>query len=307
MKIAKYLYEQLVKIIGAECVQYPYNFNVIFSKPSLALAKKYQLMLRGETATICVLSNVTKKLIDQFINDLQLDREKTMNTTKPEYTIRTLTQDHQKSAIELFTKSFCDSEPITKHLDIKYNDYEIFAREVVQKAVKEGMSVVAVDSRNHVIACVFAEDIANPFMPTLTQYPKLKPIFALLEQLSEPFLMGKRFVKGKIAHVWIAIVNSEGRGKGLSTAIDMACATICMRKGYDFAYTEFTNEISEKILHHYKIYELCNSIDYNNFTYESQKPFQGLNGKASAYIIGIKPGIEIDSLPSCYSVTAKVL
>ncbi len=303
---AKYLYEQLAKILGPEHVQYPYNFNVIFSKPSLALAKKYQLMLRGETATICVLSNVTKRLIDQFINDLQLDREKTMNVTKPEYTICTLTVDHQKSTIDLFTKSFCDSEPITKHLNIKYNDYEAFAREVVQKAVKEGMSVVAIDSRNHVIACVLAEDIANPFKSNLAQYPKLKPIVMLLDRLSEPFLAGKTFLKGKIAHIWIAIVNAETRGKGLSTAIGMACATICMRKGYEFGYTEFTNEISEKILHHYKTYELCNIIDYNSFTYDGQKPFQGLHGKASAYIIAIKPGVEMDSLPACYSVTTKV-
>jgi hypothetical protein len=96
------------------------------------------------------------------------------------------------------------------------------------------------------------------------------------------------------------------RGKGVSTAVGMACATICMRKGYDFAYTEFTSEISQNILHHYKTYELCNSVEYNNFILDGQKPFQGLNGKASAYIIGIKPGIEIDSLPSCYSVTAHV-
>lgn len=303
---AQYLYEQLKKLLGPEHVQHPYNFNVIFARPSLALAKKYQLMLRGETATICVLSNVTKRLIDQFINDLQLDKEKTMNITKPEYTICTLTVDHQKSAIDLFTKSFCDSEPITKHLNIKYDDYEIFAKEVVQKAVKEGMSVVAIDSKNHVIAVVLAEDIANPFKPTVAQYPKLKPIFAVLDQLSEPFLAGKQFNKGKIAHIWIAIVNADIRGKGLSTAIGMACATICMRKGYEFAYTEFTNEISEKILHHYKLYELCNSIDYNTFTYEGQRPFQGLNGKASAYIIGVKPGVEFDALPSCYTVTTKV-
>lgn len=303
---AQYLYQQLVNILGVENVQYPFNFNVIFARPSLALAKKYQLMLRGETATICVLSNVTKRLIDQFINDLQLDREKTMNINKPEYTICTLTVDHQKSAIDLFTKSFCDSEPITKHLNIKYDDYEEFAKEVVHKAVKEGMSVVAIDSHNHVISCVIAEDIANPFTPNLALYPKLKPIFELVDQLSEPFLAGKQFIEGKIAHIWIAIVNPELRGKGLSTAIGMACATICMRKGYEFAYTEFTNEISENILHHYKLYELCHTINYNSFTYDGKKPFQGLNGKASAYIIGVKPGVEFDSLPSCYTVTTQV-
>ncbi|MCD6039826.1 MAG: hdc [Gammaproteobacteria bacterium] len=301
---AKYLYAQLVKILGPDQVEYPYNFNVIFSKPSLALSKKYQLMLRGETATICVLSNVTKELIDQFINDLQLDREMTMN--KLEYTICTLTVDHQKSAVDLFTKSFCDSEPITKYLGIKYDDYEVFAKEVVKKAVHDGMSIVAVDSHGRVIACAIAEDMADLFQPNLKQYPKLKPIFALLEQLSEPFLSGKKFIKGRVAHIWIAIVNVDYRGKGLSTAIDMACATICMRKGYDFAYAEFTNDISEKITHHYKIYQQCNSINYNEFTYDNQKPFKGLNGKAAAYIIGIKPGVEIDLLPSCYSVTTQV-
>ncbi len=305
-KNAKYLYEQLANVLGSENVKYPYNFNVIFSRPSLELAKKYQLMLRGETATICVLSNVTKPLIDQFINDLQLDREKVMTVTKPDYTICTLTVDHQKSAIDLFTKSFCDSEPITKHLNIKYEDYEDFARDVVHKAVKEGMSVVAINSRNHVIACVIAEDLAKPFEPTLSKYPKLKPIYSLLAQLSAPFLSDKKFIPGKIAHIWIAIVNPEYRGKGMSTAIGMACATICMRKGYEFAYTEFTNELSEKILHHYKVYELCNTIDYNTFTFEDKKPFQGLNGKASAYIIGIKPGVEMDMLPTCYTGTAKV-
>ncbi len=303
---AKYLYAELIRIIGPENVNFPYNFNVIFKKPSLALSKKYQLMLRGETATICVLSNVTKGLIDQFINDLQLDREMTMSINKPEYTICTLTIDHQKSAVDLFTKSFCDSEPITKHLNIQYRDYENFAKEVVRKAIQDGMSVVAVDQHNHVVACVIAEDLANPFEPMLAEYPKLKPIFALLDQLSEPFLTGKTFYKGKIAHIWIAIVSAAYRGKGLSTAIDMACATICMRKGYDFAYAEFTNDISEKITHHYKIYELCNSINYNDFTYEGQNIFKGLNGKAAAYIIGIKPGVELDSLPGCYSVKAQV-
>lgn len=304
---AHYLYEQLVKVLGPDKVEKPYNFNVIFAKPSLKLAKKYQLMLRGETATICVLSNVTKTLIDQFINDLQLDKENVMTVVKPDYTICTLTVDHQKSAIDLFTKSFCDSEPITKHLNIKYSDYEEFPREVVTKAIKDGMSVVALDSHNHVIACVIAEDMATPFTPTLSKYPKLKYIFSLLDALSKPFLSGKKFIPGKVAHIWIAIVNPEMRGKGLSTAIGMACATICMRKGYDFGYVEFTNEISEKIIHHYKTYELCNKIDYNSFTDDDgQRPYQGLNGKASAYIISIKPGVEMDMLPSCYSTTTKV-
>ena len=73
IEVAKYLRDRLVEIFGPNKVLYPYHFNVIFPRPSAALAKKYQLMLTGERATICVLTNVTKELVDHFIIDLKLD------------------------------------------------------------------------------------------------------------------------------------------------------------------------------------------------------------------------------------------
>ncbi len=73
---AKYLYDELVKVHGVDKVYYPFHFNVIFPKPSMDLAKKYQLMITGENATICVLSNVNTKLVDQFIQDVKLELEK---------------------------------------------------------------------------------------------------------------------------------------------------------------------------------------------------------------------------------------
>ena len=72
-KNANYLRDQLVAIFGADKVAYPFHFNVSFPRTSLTLAKKFQLMLTGETATICVLANVTKKLIDKFIAELKLE------------------------------------------------------------------------------------------------------------------------------------------------------------------------------------------------------------------------------------------
>jgi len=301
LAMARYLYKELVKIYGVEKVKYPYHFNVMFPRTSLTLAKKYQLMLTGETATICVLTNVTKQLIDQFIIDLQLDKENAMSMVKTDYKIVTLTDEHVKSAVDLFVKTFCDSEPITKHLNISYAEYEPFAREVIQKAVMEGLSVVALDKNNRVIACTIAEDITNPFSPNITHYPKLKPIFALLNKLDEPFLKDKKFLKGKIVHIWIALVDPTFRGKGLSTAIDMACADLAVRKGFDFAYAEFTNALSENITHHYSLAKMYNNIKFDEFNLGKERPFKGVKGGAAAYLIGIKPGIKIDSLKNCYT------
>jgi hypothetical protein len=114
-------------------------------------------------------------------------------------------------------------------------------------------------------------------------------------------MSGKKFIKGKITHIWIAIVDATVRGKGLSTAIDMACADLAVSKGYDFAYAEFTNAISEKITHHYNVYKLCGSIKYDEFKMENVQPFKGVKGGAASYIIGIKPNIALDSLARCYT------
>lgn len=324
---ARYLYEQLVEIFGADKVRYPFHFNVIFPKPSMALAKKYQLMLTGDVATICVLTNATKELINRFITDLKLElnlqpftKEKVMTktttttttttkststssaTTKTDYTIKPLGREHMQSASDLFIKTFCDLEPVTKHLGIQYHEYEPFALAVIQKAVKDGLSVVAVDKNNRVIACTIAEDIIDPFKPNIAHYPKMKPIFALIEKLSESFFKDKKFKKGKITHTWIAMVDKGYQGKGFSTEVDLACTNLAARKGYDFTYAEFTNDISEKIIHHYQVNKKIHEIAYDDFTFQGQNPFKGVKGGAATYILGIKPGVKIDSLESCYII-----
>lgn len=72
-KHADYVYKKLVELYGKDKVQYPYHFNIIFPKPSMDIAKKYQLMLTGDNATICILSNASIELLDRFVEDLKND------------------------------------------------------------------------------------------------------------------------------------------------------------------------------------------------------------------------------------------
>lgn len=301
---ARYLYRKLVNIYGVGRVKYLYHFNVNFPRPSMHLAKKYQLMLSGDIATICVLTNVTRGLIDRFTAELLIDKENSMLPTT-EYKIQGLTEEYIKPTIRLFTRAFCDSEPITRHLNIQYAEYEPFAREVVLKAMNDGLSRIAIDGQNHVVACCIAEDMADPFIPKLTHYSKLRPIFAILHQLSRPFLTDKVFIKGKIAHVWIAAVDPEHRGKKLSIAIDKATSDLLARRGYDFVYAEFTNELSERIIHQYNIFKRMNRIKYDDFVMEGGKPFAGVPGACASYVIVIRPGIKLDNLEQGYKVEEK--
>lgn len=322
-----YLRDRLIEIYGKDKVKFPFHFNVIFPRPSAELAKKYQLMLTGENATICVLTNANKNLLNQFIHDLKIDiqqqlksKETDMNKTetmtkteankatpkrsKTGYSIRPLTREYMQGAADLFVRTFCDDEPITKHLGIQYHEYEPFAQAVIQKAVKDGLSVVALDDKNRVVGCVIGEDITDSFQPNPSLYPKMKPIFALIEQLSEPFFSGKSFKKGKMAHTWIAMVDKSFRGKGVSTDIDLACTNLIASKGYYFTYAEFTNDISEKVTRHYPVSKKIYELSYAEFIYQGKAPFKGVKGGAAAYVLGIKPGVKIDALSECY-VTKK--
>jgi hypothetical protein len=308
LKNAKYLYQQLKEIYGQESVFYPQQFNVVFPKPSLTIAKKYQLMLTGEKATICVLTNVTKELIDEFIVDLKSDKEANMTetTTILDYTIHTLDTNNIQSTVDLFVRSFCDSEPITKHLGIHHQDYRPFALEVIQKAAKEGLSKVALDKQNHVIAFAIAEDLADPFIPHLAHYPKLKPVLSLLDQLSMPLYKHKKFIKGKVAHIWLAAVDPKYRGVSISTKIEMATIENAAHKGFDFAYAEFTNELSENVTHQFQLLKLCNRINFTDFTLaDGSKPFKGLPGAASSYLAVIRPGVSLDAIKNCYTISEK--
>lgn len=304
---AKYLYHRLIDLYGKTAVYYPFQFNVMFPKPSMKLCRKYQLMVTGERATICVLSNVTIELIDKFIEDLKNDKEAIMSAYKPDYTIENLQEEHLKSATELLVKSFCDSEPITRQLNVRYQDYEPFAKEILHKSLKEGMSKVAVDKHHHVIGLAIAEDLADPFIPHLAHYPKLKPVFALIGALSIPFLKGRKFLKGKVAHVWIAAIDPAARGLGLSTEVDLACVENAARKGFDYVYAEFTNPLSEKVSSHFKVVKLINKIPLATFNLDGSKPFEGMEGNATSYVATIRPGVKLESLSNTYTMSTEAL
>jgi hypothetical protein len=226
-----------------------------------------------------------------------------MSSVQLKYTVQTLKKEHIKQVVDLFIKSFCNSEPITRHLHVGLDEYQPFATEVVDKAIEDGLSTVALDEKNRVIAFIIVEDIADPFMPKLSHYPKLQPIFELLTELSKPFVDGKKFEKGKVAHFWIAGVEKEYMGHGMFTELDDATIRMAAEKGFNFAYAEFTNEISEKVTRQFKLIELWNRISYEDFILENgQRPFHGVKGGAAAYCAAIRPGVKLDSLQNCYTM-----
>ncbi len=164
------------------------------------------------------------------------------------------------------------------------------------------MGKVILDKNHRVIACALAEDMADIFIPHIAHYPKMKAILTLLNEVSKPFTKGKKFIPGKIVHVWITAVDQTYRGHGLSTQVAMSCVESAARKGYDYAYAEFTSELTENITHQFKVLHLVNELKFADFTLEGKKPFAELPGSVTAYLAAIRPGIKIENIANAYKL-----
>lgn len=71
---AENFYKKLVLNLGKDKVFWVRNqFNILIKKPSHTLVKKYQLMVFNDYVVICVLANVTNRLINDFIQDVVLE------------------------------------------------------------------------------------------------------------------------------------------------------------------------------------------------------------------------------------------
>ena len=215
---------------------------------------------------------------------------------RPAIKIDNLTEEHAKSAIKLFVNSFCDSEPITKHLNITKEYYTPFATEIVNKAVKDKLSLVILN-KNTVIGLIITEDLADRFEPDREKYSKLQPVFELLDELSKPFLEGKKFAKGKVLHTWVAAIDPQFRSTGLYTEVGIQHVKNAAKKGFSFIYSDFTNDISEKIIRNFPV-QLCNKIKFSQL-----KQFAGLEGSATAYISPLRPDIKLATLEECFVYT----
>ena len=194
-------------------------------------------------------------------------------------------------------KSFCESEPVTRYVHIQHEDFRPFAEEVIDRAIKDQMGMVAVDENDHLIACVISEDLAQRFEPNYDKYPRMKLIFDVLDHLLIDSIRNKKILPGKVIHMWLAGVTPGVRAQGLYTAVGLAGIKVAISRGYCYAYADFTNPYSEKIVAHFPGLELCAKLTYDDFNYKGERPFKGLEGGAASYVAPIVPGAK---LKDCY-------
>lgn len=211
--------------------------------------------------------------------------------TNERFQYETLKLEHMDAVVDLFTSSFCEYEPMTKHLGIEPAQFKPFAQKVVEKAIVDGLSIVACDGKK-IVACAIVEDIFTPDPLDFSEFdPKFETIFSLLEKLGIHYFEGKQFVKNNISHLFITAVDAHYHGCGLSKKVNNEAMKLSEKRGFGFMYCEFTNDRNEKgtigPMENKKT--LIGSCTYNDFVFKEQSPFQGLEGAANSYLWVLNP------------------
>jgi len=206
------------------------------------------------------------------------------------YHAEILNKNHFIQVVNLITHAFCDHEPMTKYLGIAYEEFIPFAELMVQKAIQDQLSVVILDKKK-VIACSIVEDIADPLDISTDIDPRFKFIFTLLEHLGTDFFTEKHFSKGHLSHLFITAVHEQYHGQGLSRKINFESIKLARERAYDFMCCEFTHHYNEhgtiKNLENGSF--LINRCRYKDFVFDNKKPFESLEGEASAFIWELRP------------------
>lgn len=208
---------------------------------------------------------------------------------------------------QMFTKSFCTSEPMTQYLAMDQKKYLQFATNVAENAVADGLSIIALD-QDKVVACALVEDFAAMHEINSQFDPNFRYILALLEQLGEDFFKDKQFQKNYIAHLFITAVDEKYRRQGLSTQINFRAMNLVASKGFEFVYCELTNIYNEYgIVHHLKNQpRLIGACTYQDFHVDDLQPFKNLPGGARSYLWEINQATHLNYILHGNKISEKI-
>jgi GNAT superfamily N-acetyltransferase len=149
-------------------------------------------------------------------------------------------------------------------LDIKPEDYLSFTRSVCEKAVAEKLSWVAL-----------AESTA-PLYSDFNLNPKFFPLFALLEELDNRYLIATTKAPEEIFHLYMLGVLPAYSGHGIGRELLKGSVNFAREKGFTIAVAEATGVVSQSLCRSLG-FETKASVAYDSFVFAGGRPFRDIS------------------------------
>jgi ribosomal protein S18 acetylase RimI-like enzyme len=185
----------------------------------------------------------------------------------------------------LLAETFCRFDPPAVAVGITPNDFEKFVRLLFPGVLKDELTIIARSSETGKMAgALLTEDAAAPLPDELEYLDKFTPIFEILGELDTEYWKDKERIPGNYLHLFLLGVSPAFAGKGIAQQLVRECLKNGTSKGYKFAVTEATNNISQHIFKQHNFNERVKR-SYRNFVYRNKKVFESIDGHAGPVLM----------------------
>lgn len=194
------------------------------------------------------------------------------------FEIKKLTELYRNEAAHCIAKTFSAREAMSQVMNLDYEEMLTFSKAIVDLAINEALSFVAIDTENNKLAAaIISEDFKKEGEPEGFEEvsPKFGPILQLLEELSSK--IPQPSARGEIIHFFMVGVLEEYANHKIAEKLAKHAMVYAQGLGYKQAVSEATGKISQHIAKTKFHLNECASIDYKDFEYQGHKVFAGID------------------------------
>eukprot|EP00039_Didymoeca_costata_P022438 m.346715 g.346715 ORF g.346715 m.346715 type:complete len:236 (+) comp30014_c0_seq1:452-1159(+) len=198
----------------------------------------------------------------------------------PDIRFRLLQPSDEDACTVAVSMAFTNGEPMTKHMGVSAEEFTVFCRPYVKKAITDGLSLLAEHiPTGKIYSCLICEDLFGAEPEGVEIADSLKPVLAAVVESSTPYRAKLEPQEGVYAHWFLGATLPEAAGSGLSTTLRYVTAAYQQKcLGFKHALSEATNPATIHINGKKLGFDLINKLDYATFKHEGQLPFQPLTG-----------------------------
>ena len=200
------------------------------------------------------------------------------------FSISLLRAEDAEQTIDCMSDVFC-REPMTRSMQITPAIYRPFAEIICQRAVADGLSVVAKErGRPDVLGFCIAEDFHRDAPDLSGIDARFRPILELLAELDDRYKARHAVKEGEICHLFMLGIRQQYAGQGIARQISDANIELVQQKGFRGLILEATGMISQHIARK-SGFEEVDQIEYQSYSYQGQKVFQHLEAIQSCLLM----------------------
>lgn len=183
---------------------------------------------------------------------------------------------HVAQAAQVVARAFM-REPMTRTLNLTYEQVLNDFSKPVEKLASEGLSYVAVDEDSgHVIGACINKDYTVTPVEDDDGYSDSLPIFTLVDELDEAASELAGAEKDDIFHLYILAVDSDYAGQGVGKDLALQTCELAKAKGFKRICSEVTGPISQHITLNTAGFEEIARVNYHDFVYQGKKVFEAI-------------------------------